>query len=452
MANASVGGLVSGLDTSTIISQLMQVESQPQTVLKNRLSSQQSVVSSLQGLNAKLAAIATKAHDLASPAAWSPLVATSSSTSVTAVAGPTARPSALAFTVNRTARAHELSFSLPAQGTDVVTGADHLVSLEVHGTTLPPIDTGDGTLNGLVAAVNKAGAGVTASTVRLDGGALRLRVVSDATGEASDFTLTNLDGTSILGGATATPGADAEIKVGQDLIHSATNTFTGLTQGVDVTLASATAAGTAVDLALTADTSTASTALKGLVDAANDILTQIDGLTSYDAKTGKSGVLAGDPTVRDLRTQVLNTITGGGGSMASLGVQTDRYGHIVFDAAKFASAYAADPAAVSAKLGARPDVPVVPGAPVVPGFAARLEKIAKGASDSTSGSLTVGIQSRQSSATTMQRSIEDWDVRLVSKKDTLSRQYAALEVALGKMQNQASWLAGQIASLPSSSS
>jgi flagellar hook-associated protein 2 len=48
----------------------------------------------------------------------------------------------------------------------------------------------------------------------------------------------------------------------------------------------------------------------------------------------------------------------------------------------------------------------------------------------------------------MEDDIADWDVRLEQRRTMLERQYGALEVALGKMQNQASWLAGQINSLP----
>ncbi len=64
MANASIGGLVSGLDTSSIINQLMQLEARPQTMLKTRMGAEQKAITSLQALNAKLASIATKAADL----------------------------------------------------------------------------------------------------------------------------------------------------------------------------------------------------------------------------------------------------------------------------------------------------------------------------------------------------------------------------------------------------
>ena len=48
MPNMSVGGLVSGLDTATIISQLMQLEARPQTMLKSKVTTEQKVVAALQ--------------------------------------------------------------------------------------------------------------------------------------------------------------------------------------------------------------------------------------------------------------------------------------------------------------------------------------------------------------------------------------------------------------------
>jgi flagellar hook-associated protein 2 len=442
----SVSGLVSGLDTTTIISQLMQVESQPQTLMKNQLTTEQSTVSTLQTLNAKFAALTTKAHDLASTSAWSPLATTSSSTSVSAVAGSTALPGSLSLTVLQTATANQVTFNQTAAGTGTVTSGSSHVTLTKHDGSTVDIDTGDGTLNGLVKAVNGANAGVTASAVKLDDGTFRLRMVSNSTGASSDFTLTNTDGSALLGGATVVAGQDAAITVGGDTIHSSSNTFTGLVQGLDVTIAPGAPAGTTADLTVARDATTASNNLQSLVDAANDILTQIDSLTAYDPTTKKSGALAGDPTVRELRSKVINSVTSAadGSSLASVGVQTDRYGKITFDATKFASAFATDPATVTAKLGA-------PSTSTAPGFAARLEAVGKLASDAYTGTLTTDLQGHQSTATTLQKGIDDWDVRLAAKQDSLNTYYANLEVTLGKLQDQASWLSGQVSSLASSS-
>ncbi|QWZ08482.1 flagellar filament capping protein FliD [Nocardioides panacis] len=448
MAGGSVSGLVSGLDTATIISQLMQVEAAPQTLLKSKLTAEKSTVSTLQAINAKFAALTTRAHDLATAAAWSPTTATSSSTQVQATASASAVPGTLSFTVQKSASAFSMAFNSTAGSADVVTTGGTTVRLDkLDGTTPIDIETTDGTLTGVVNAINAKNAGVSAVAVKVADNSYRLRLTSTTTGLASDFALTNADGSSLLGGATTTSGKDAEILVGTDTITSSTNTFTGITQGLDITLKPGTSAGTQVDVTVARDSAGVQASLQSLVDGANEILSTIDGLTAYDPTTKTSGPLAGDSVIRDLRSKVLDTVTrtADGTSMAGLGLQTDRSGKIVLDTAKFAAAYAADPAGVSQKLGAT-------GTDAVPGFAARLEAVGKLASDSATGSLSLSIKGHQSSATTMQDGIDAWNIRLTQRQDSLNRQFSALEVALGKMQDQASWLTGQIASLPKSSS
>src|SRR6476646_3751818 len=104
----SVSGLVSGLDTATIINQLMSIEAQSQTRLKTRLTQQQSTVKSLQDLNAKIAALGTTAKDLAAGNTLAPLKATSSSTAVVATATTGTAAGSFDVTVVQTAAAHKL--------------------------------------------------------------------------------------------------------------------------------------------------------------------------------------------------------------------------------------------------------------------------------------------------------------------------------------------------------
>ncbi len=446
MASASVSGLVSGLDTSTIISQLMQVEANPQTLLKTRLSTAQSNITTLQSLNAQFASLVTKADALAKTSAWTPLTAKSSSDQVSVVAGSNAPTGVVSFTVQQTAKAHSLTFASTAAGSDVVTSGSTSVTLTVNGEDLT-LETGDGSLAGLVGAINDAHAGVTASTVKLDDGTLRLRVSSDTSGAASAFTLTNTDGSDLLGGATVVAGQDAAVTIGSDTVHSSSNTFTGLVTGLDVTINSSTPTGTAVDVTLTRDATSPQAAVKDLVDSANAILTQIDKLTAYNAATKTSGPLGGDPTIRDLRSKILDSVTrsADGTSMSGLGIATDRFGKITFDATAFASAYAADSSSVAAKLGAASSA-------TTPGFAARLSAAAGFASDPDTGLLTTNITSRQTAATSMQTSIDDWDVRLATKQAAYNRQFTALEVSLSKLNNQSSWLTGQVNALTASKS
>lgn len=439
---STVSGLASGIDTASLVSQIMQVEAQSQTRIKSQLSSAQSTLKSLQDLNSKLAALATRATDLARSTAWNPVTVTSSSDLVTASAGTGAIGGALSFTVGHTALAHRLSFTDTVALTDTVTTGSTSVRLDrLDGTTVD-LDTGDGTLQGLVNALNASGTGVKASTVRLDDGSYRLQVTSTTTGAASDFTLKNLDGSDLLGGAAVTAGRDAEITIGADVVHSATNTFTDIANGLSITLKAGVADGTVVDLDVQQDTAAMVKSVKDIVDAINEALTKIDGLTAYNSATKTSGALSGDSAVRTVRNALLTSVyPSDGTSLASVGIELDRYGKLTFDETEFTAAYVADPSAVAAKFTS--------GA--VDGFAARVQAVAEGASDSIDGTLTTAINGRSTDITRMQDRIEDWDARLALRRETLVRQFTALETAISKMNSQSSWLAGQLGSLSSGS-
>lgn len=439
---SSVSGLASGIDTAALISQLMQVEAQSQTRIKAQLSTAQSTLKSLQELNSKLAALATNAADLAKTTAWNPVSVTSSSDLVTATAGSGAIGGPLTVTVGHTARAHRLSFTSTTALSDTVTTGSTTVRLDrLDGTTLD-LDTGDGSLQGLVNALNASNTGVKASTVHLDDGSYRLQVTSTSTGAASDFTLKNLDGSDLLGGATVTAGRDAEITIGTDVVHSATNTFTDIANGLSITLKAGVADGTVVDLDVQQDATAMTKSVKDIVDAINEALTKIDDLTTYNSAAKTSGALAGESAVRTVRDALLGTVyPSDGTSLSSVGIELDRYGKLTFDEAEFKAAYAADPSAVAAKF--------TTGA--VDGFAARVQAVAEAASDSVDGTVTTAIKGRNSDITRMEDRIEDWDTRLAVRRETLVRQFTALETAISRMNSQSSWLAGQLNSLSSGS-
>jgi flagellar hook-associated protein 2 len=73
MATSSISGLASGLDTATIITQLMQLEAIPQSRLKTQQSTQKTALTALQSLNTDLVSLASKAEALAKPATWQTL-------------------------------------------------------------------------------------------------------------------------------------------------------------------------------------------------------------------------------------------------------------------------------------------------------------------------------------------------------------------------------------------
>ncbi|WP_341923891.1 flagellar filament capping protein FliD [Nocardioides psychrotolerans] len=445
MATTSISGLSSGLDTASIIDQLMQLEAIPQSRLKTRVATEQSLVTTLQTLNTKVAVLASRAEALAKPTAWAPLVSSSSDSDVKVTTGTNLAPTNLTVTVTAVAKTHQLGFATSAALTDQVTGASNVVRLDRFDGSPVDIDSGDGTLAGLVAAINDPGnaTGLHAAAVRVADGQYRLLVESSATGAAQDFTLTAQDLSPMLGGATVRSGTDAAIDIGAGIsVGSTTNTFADVVPGLTLTVAPETTLGTVSTISVTRDATGISNSVKGLVDAVNSLLTDIDTQSAAGSATKAKGPLSGDAGVRALRSAVIDSVfPTDGSSLADLGIEVDRYGKLTFDSAAFAGAYAADPAGVAEQFTSTGG-----------GFADRVATVTKGASNPSDGTLTAAITGRNSGITRMKTSIDEWDQRLELRRTSLTRQFTALETALNQMTSQSSWLAGQLSSLPTNSS
>jgi flagellar hook-associated protein 2 len=448
VATSSISGLSSGLDTATIIEQLMQLEAVPQDRLKSQQTTEKAILTALRALNTDTTLLAGKAEALAKPATWQTLKATTSGTGVSATATSSATAGSFSFTIDALALTHQLGFvDSAALSAPVVSGA----SITITGSDgiAHSVPTGGGTLSELVAAINASTSttGVKATAVKVADGSYRMLAESTTSGSASTFTLTNADGSALLGGAAIRAGADAKISLGLGITAtSATNTFTDLTPGVSVTLGSSAVLGSTGTVTVAQDTTSIKSSVSALVDQVNSLLSSIDTQTAAKTSTTPAGILAGDSTARSLRSALLNTVFGNGTtSMASLGIQTDRTGKLVFDAAAFDKAYAADPTGVAAKF--------TTGATTADnGWAARVAAVAKTASASTTGTIASAIDGRNTTIERLTKSIADWDDRLEMRRTTLQRTYTALETALNSLQSQGNWLAGQIASLPSYSS
>lgn len=437
---ASVSGL-SGFDGASIVDQLMQLEAVGKTRVQTRVRTEESALKALQNLNTKLAALATKAADTGKAGAWSTLTATSTAPGLSATASAATAASSFSVTVERLALTHQLPFTTPAALTDTVTSGSTTVRLDRLDGTAPLDLATDGTLQGLVSALNDPAneTGVRATAVRVADGSYRMLVESTTTGDASNFALTNLDGSDLLGGATARAGQDAAVSLGGITATSSTNTFADLIPGVSVTIAPPATSGTVAELTVARDATAVTASVKTLVDDLNTLLKEIDSLTASGGSGVAKGLLAGDNTVRSIRTALLDSVyPGDGTSLASLGIQTDRYGKLVLDEAALAKAYEADPEQLAAALGS-----------VGNGFAARVQDVASKASDAFDGSISSAVAGRQAGIKRLNDSVDQWDTRLELRRATLSRQFTALETALSQMNSQSTWLAGQISGLPS---
>ena len=184
---ASVDGLVSGLDTTTIISQLMQLERQPQTRLKTKQATVESAIGALRNLNTKFLAVTTAAGKLMDSKGWAPATATSSDATkvaVTATAG--AAQGSLSFGVKQLAAAGSYlsEKSVSSLTANVVPKGTKLHLSKADGTAVE-VDSGDGSLAAVMKAINTSSAGVTATAVQLTKDQFSLKLESTTTGKDS---------------------------------------------------------------------------------------------------------------------------------------------------------------------------------------------------------------------------------------------------------------------------
>ncbi len=457
----SIGGLVSGLDTSSLISQLIAAERLPQNRLKAQLGTAQKAAEAYRALNSKMDAIRTAAETMLEPQAWTAVKASSTMPSVAVSATPDAAPASLTFEVKQTAAAHVVLGATEYAATTDSAGFSELEVLDATGAVKGTITVGgSGTLADAAKAVNDSSFGLSATVVELSPGKLKLQVTAETSGAAAAFDLRNPANAALATPpddfTTVTQGRNATLKVGDPTtgyeVTSATNSFTGLLAGVTITVSKPE---TSVTVDVSSDPKAVAASMKALVDAANKALAGIRDRT--DPERGSAAVLKGDSALRSLTSKVLQAVADavGTSSPGRIGLQLDRDGALVFDEAKFTAALADDPA-LAQKIGAGtpkagPDGTVGTADDGVPGVAQRLLDLARTATHATTGTLTLLAKGKDTLAEDFTDRIADWDLRLAARRETLTRQFTAMETALGTMRNQSNWLAGQLSSLPRSS-
>jgi flagellar hook-associated protein 2 len=476
---SSVDGLISGLSTSDMIAQLMKVEAVPQTALKAKVSAQSKAAAGYQSVNTRMSSVLAAARALAKPEAWGAMKASSSSDAVAVTASSGAAAGSLSFTVANLAAAHAVTFdgwvgSLTDADTAAVLSGDSLSVRRTDGSTVS-VTPADRSLQSVITAINStADAAYRAAAVQVAPGRYTLHLTAPSTGAAGVFPAAPAEIDQLGAAAVTTPGADAKITLGTTAdaveITSATNTFADVLPGITVTVSRKQTE--PVTVTLVPDTDGVAGKAQALVDAANVALSEIASQTRPKNGDVPAGPMAGDAALRQLTQEILSTVTGGAGELGSLsqvGVSVTRDGRLTFDRQTFLTSLAADPAGTRAFFDSYDNTAHAsatdafqPGWDDATGLARKLEAVAAKASEGIVlptdpadkpklGTLTELAQRRNDFIRQLNDQVAAWDVRLSTRRSALERQWSNLEVSLGKLKSQSTWLAGQLAGLSAQS-
>lgn len=451
-----VGGLATGLDTNSIIDQLVKLEQRPVDLLSQQLDQVRASQTSFGTFGGKLGALRAAADALNTTAEVLVGKASSSNeTVVTAAAGTGASRGTVTLAVTQLARGSVASATtgLPAASSTVATGAGTF-AFQVGSGDVQSVDLTDTTtLEGLVGAINDLDAGVRASAVNLGTAAspdYRLSLVSHDTGVSNTITIVQDDTT--LAVQTTQSGQNAQFTVSgfSGTFQRETNTFSDILSGVTFSLKDA---GTAT-VTVNDDADAMVAKLKSLVTAFNDVVEFVAGQSTI--KQGKTqndvqvGSLAANSTVRRLIDRLheafsepLTGATSQFVNLSSLGLTTvarttdGTIGTIKFDEAKFRDALAEDPTAAAQVLA---------GNGVGQGVANGLSKLIADASG-VGGVLAIDDQGFGDRIRELQDEIDAGQQRVAQFAADLSAQFTALERLVSGLRRQGDFLTAALSKL-----
>lgn len=356
----TIDGLVTGIDTESVISGLLQIQ---QTQL-DRIEVQQSEVLQQQAafgtLEAGLLSLRNATSGLAS-SSNSPFLrkvtTVSDDTVLAATASSKASQGSYRVTVNSVARAHQVASGGFADAeAEITTGTLELRTGSGDLTTIT-IDSSNNTLTGLVEAINDADSGVSASLISdPSGGANSQRILlsSRDSGTANQITVTNSLAAS-SGSATQVTfdfgnpvqaATDASITLGSGAgaiaVSSENNQFDDLISGVRIDLLNA-SSGDEIEISIRQDTDAAVTAVSEFVEGFNAFMSQVDNLTAFN-EGGENGVLLGNRSVitlqQRIRTAALDSVAGISSqlnTLSAVGVSVNDNGQLSFDSSRLSS-------------------------------------------------------------------------------------------------------------------
>lgn len=466
MAGIGIDGLISGQNTTEVITKLMELERKPLELLNTKKESLQTEADAWRELNTRLYALQEAAYKLQSIDMFkvrTASVADSSVLSVTAANG--AQVAAYNVEIKQLAKAHAVT-------SDAVGAADEALAPGLVGDASFSINgkevtvTADDTLETLTGKINSANAGVNASVVKVGDGQYKLVMTSKESGTANAMTFEDgdniLQGLGVLNSDGTAKNQTQEAKDAIAVINGlevtrSNNVIDDAVSGVTFTLKKEGKNNetVATDVTIEMDNDKIVEAAKDFVEKYNAVMEYIgeNNTFTYDksTKTGSSGPLFGDSTLTAvdsmMRSLMSSSVEGVDASVNLMsligiksvsGVEGAKSGKLEFDEETFRSKLESNTDDVAKFIGAS-------------GTGGAFTKFYNQLFDTTSSQGAL-----KTKTSTINHMIDDVNDQITSMEGRLEKvearyytQFNAMEVALAKLQTQSSYISSMLAQFSS---
>ena len=460
---SSIGfsGLGSGIDFDLIRNAIISSRSRSVSLLQNKISDYSGRIDALKALNTGLAGLISTSEALVnrdlgferSTTTSDATIATASAEANTAVGTYDLDITRLASNLTQTSR------SYASEDDTVLAGASTTATFELRlggaseGTEIT-IDENNNTLAGLRDAINAADAGVNATIIDVtgDGTGNQLVLTSEETGSAGrvelvETTATGTEADLAITSVNPVSGdfseLDAQFSINGLDITRGTNVINDALSGVTLTLKETGA--TTVSVVEGTDIQNR---LLNFINQYNKIQDFVDEQYATDDIGRPTGALAGETTFRSVQQQLRNTLRtvseNNGGSLttlADIGVNVLEDGRLELDSAVLNERLEANSSDVQALLYGATENDT--------GIFHEFESIANALGDDITGSVQVAIEGYQTSIESTNSTIESRLQYIEQLNQSLIRQFAAADAAIGQLNGQGAALNGIIDSLNS---
>ncbi len=355
----SIDGLVSGLDTASIIEGLVALQQSQVDRLTFKKSEIQVQQRAFQGVESRLLSLRSQMSQLnrsTGSSFSSRKVVSSHENIITATAGNDATEGSYNLRVTSRAQAHQLaSTGFTSTSQAISTGT---ISFQVgdRPVTEIKIDGTNNNVNGLVQAINSQSSDVSAAIVHDQASnSDRILLTSKHSGAANEITITNnLD---VATGDIARPdfsgpavqaATNAIIQLGSGAgaisAEYETNQVEGLIAGVTLNLQSVDL-NQAVQIQVSRDTSKATDAIKDFVEEYNSLINYINEQTRFNTETQSASPLLGNRSISVLKNQLSSMMTevvpgldSGLNRFSQIGIGIDGTGRLTLNSAQLEKA------------------------------------------------------------------------------------------------------------------
>jgi flagellar hook-associated protein 2 len=460
----NIGGIASGLDTNTIIGQLLAIERQPEVRAAQQQQVEEARQNALRDVNTRLTNLQTAITGLRDVSTWGDVqsVTSSDAANLGVVRTGGAAPGGYQVQVTQLARAHQVTQSTALAAAN----EDDTMHIAVGTGTAVDVDVKAGdSLDTIAAKINgTSGIQVYASVVNS-----KLVLSGKVTGQANTINVTSDNGIEDdLGFSESLAARDAKYTVdGGAVQSSASNVVTAAIPGVTLTFKGVMAAAASVVVGSPApNTDVVQSKIQAFVDQYNSTVDFIYAklkeqkvVNPTTADDRAKGILNADPGLQSILTQLRSAI---GNSFTGAPVDLNQLGLVGLSTGKTVGGGTINQDSIEGLLTLDSDklsdmltnrfsdvkklFTNVTGTYASEGLAQRLDDLIK-PQVQTGGVLASRIDSEQSAINDLKQRQKDIETRVALRETQLRAQFTAMETALSQSQSLQSQLAGQFAAL-----